>query len=432
MLISKNKLYAVNALTNDTHLDQSSTNLYPWLIIFCCALFIFYKFILQISPGIMTSELMQAFHINAVGLGNLAATYFYAYLAAQCFVGPLLDRYSPRYLTAGAIALGAIGTLGFATAPSLMLASMSRALIGIGMAFATVNYMKMSAVWFGPNKAAFIDGLLATAAMLGALCGQIPLLLLVSQVGWKRGLVDCGLGGIVLAIVYVLLIRDKKDSRRNVKILAQPKLNTFVELLRRKENWLLFAYAGLAFTPLAVLGGLWGNPFYITIYHLSPTQAASLSSLVFLGLGLGAPLWGVLADRYLSRINTMFIGTSLALLTLICIIYVPLSVSVLSVLLFMFGSGTGAFMACYALGKELNQVSVAATIISLINSGDALLSSITEPFIGKLLDYYWQGEMVTGIHIFPPQAFHWAFSLLPIYLLSALICLLFLNKFTTR
>ena len=35
-------------------------------------------------------------------------------------------------------------------------------------AFATVSYMKMTSLWFKPNQFAFVGGLLATAAMLGA------------------------------------------------------------------------------------------------------------------------------------------------------------------------------------------------------------------------------------------------------------------------
>lgn len=401
-------------------------NFYPWLIIGFSALFIFYKFILQVSPSVMTAELMQAFHIHAAGLGNLAAMYFYAYLIAQFLVGPLLDRFSPRCLSACAIALCAIGTFCFARTGSLFLASLARGLIGVGVAFATTNYMKMSAIWFGKDKAAFIDGLLASAAMLGALCGQVPLLLLIAKFGWKQGLIDCAWFGIALAVLYILVVRDKPLDVNNELKKCSPKMAEFSALLCNKQNWLLALYAGLAFTPLAVLGGLWGNPFFITVYHLTPAQAASLSSSMFLGLGMGAPLWGVITDRWLDRIVTMTFGTTLALLALMSVIYAPLKITYLNIVLFIFGLGTGAFMSCYALGKDLNQAGLAATVISLINSGDALLGSITEPIIGKFLDIFWQGNTLSGIHIYSPHAFRMAFSILPIYLLSALISLLFL------
>ena len=118
---------------------------YPRLVLLMCAGFLFYKYLLQVSPGLMTIELMSTFHINAAGLGNLAACFFYAYLITQLFVGPLLDKFNPRYLTALAILLSAIGALAFSLAHDLLTAAFARGLIGMGAAFATVSYLTMAA-----------------------------------------------------------------------------------------------------------------------------------------------------------------------------------------------------------------------------------------------------------------------------------------------
>ena len=93
--------------------------IYPWIAITVSALFLFYKYILQVSPSIMTNDLMRAFHVDGAGLGNLAATFFYSYLITQLFVGILLDRYSPRYLSAVAVAVAAFGAYLFSKADTL-------------------------------------------------------------------------------------------------------------------------------------------------------------------------------------------------------------------------------------------------------------------------------------------------------------------------
>lgn len=161
---------------------------YPWLVIALAAAFLFYKYILQVSPSIMTEELMHIFQIQGTGLGNLAASFFYSFLLAQLFVGVLLDRYSPRLLTTLAILLCAIGIYIFSKAHSLNIAICSRVLIGVGAAFATVSYMKMTSLWFKPNQFAFVGGLLATAAMLGAIAGEVPLSFAVNTFGWRQSL----------------------------------------------------------------------------------------------------------------------------------------------------------------------------------------------------------------------------------------------------
>src|SRR5438552_1251594 len=65
---------------------------YPLIIWGLGASFLFYKYILEVSPGVMSNELMRYFSIGGAQMGNLAATYFYAYLIMQVPMGFLLDR----------------------------------------------------------------------------------------------------------------------------------------------------------------------------------------------------------------------------------------------------------------------------------------------------------------------------------------------------
>jgi MFS family permease len=406
---------------------------YPWIIITLCSFFLFYKYILQVSPSVMTQELMGVFHVHGAGLGNLAATFFYAYLIAQFFVGPLLDRYSPRYLTALAISICGVGVLIFAKTDSLMMAELSRALMGAGTAFATVSYMKMSALWFRSNQVAFVDGLLATSAMLGAMCGQVPLTMLVMKTGWRDSLVYCGLAGILLSIIFIWVVKDRHPrsmlSMQSNNSQDTFKWKDFLALLKNKKNWLLTFYSGLAFTPIAVLGGLWGNPFFEEAHHLTHTEAAMFTSCIFLGLAIGGPLFGYFADCLGNRLNIMILGTSTSLLALLAAIYITqLPLFLFGAVLFLFGLGAGAFMLSYPLGKTLNHLGLAATVVALINTGDALFGSLTEPFVGKILDYFWKGQIENGVHYFTVSDYQAALLLLPIYLVMALGCLWLLRK----
>jgi MFS family permease len=403
------------------------------LIIAFCALFAFYKYVLQVSPSVMTTDLMREFHVNGAGLGNLAAAYFYAYLVAQLIAGPLLDRYSPRYLIASAIAICGFGAFVFANTQTLFMAAFSRALIGVGTAFATVGYMKMSVLWFRPNQVAFVDGFLGTATMLGAICGQIPLAFLVEHAGWRSSLMDCGLFGLALAAVFLFFVRDKQNNGIAVKTTlptrAMIRSSDIVEIVKSKKNWLLTLYSGLAFTPLAVLGGLWGNPFFETAHHLTPTQAASFTSCIFLGFAIGGPFFGYFGGSIQQRMRTSMAGTSLAFLALVMVIYViHLPLWLFGVMLFIFGLGMGSYMSCFSLAKELNKAGFAGTVVALINTGDALFGSFTEPLIGKILDIFWQGKIANGVHVFSVHEFQFALLLLPVYLIVALGCLVILSR----
>src|SRR5436190_5101149 len=404
---------------------------YPWVVIALAAAFLFYKYILQVSPSIMTEDLMRVFHLQGTGLGNLAASFFYSFLIAQLFVGVLLDRYSPRLLTAIAIFISAAGVYIFCKANTLNIATWARALMGVGAAFATVSYMKMTSLWFKPNQFAFVGGLLASAAMLGAIAGQVPLSLMVSTFGWRESLYFCSIIGLILAGLFYLIVRDKPAGATGL-ISERTKVEkiSFHDVwmvLSNKQNWLITLYSGLAFAPIDSFAGLWCIPFLKETYQVSHTKAAFLASFIFLGVAFGSPLLGLWSDRINKRLPVMRINASVPLVAIISIIYVNhFPLWLLGVLLFIFGFSTGAFMLGFALGRELNKITVAATIIALINTGDIIFSALTQPLIGKLLDAHWHGKLIAGMHYFSTIEYRYALSVLPAYLLLALILLFFI------
>ncbi|HSW93680.1 MAG TPA: MFS transporter [Gammaproteobacteria bacterium] len=397
---------------------------YPLLVISLCAFFLFYKYVLQIYPSIITDQLMQEFKLTGAGLGNLAATFYYTYMIAQLIVGVLLDKYNTRWLTAGAIFSCAAGVFLFAHADNILFACLSRGLMGIGVAFATVAYMKLAAMWFPPRQYAFIGGLLATAAMAGAVFGQAPLAFIVSQTGWRACLAGTGIIGFILAFLFALVVRDKPALPNKTTTSHPVSLSEIVEVFKNKQNWLLTFYSGLAFSPVVIFGGLWGNPFVVQAYEVSKTEAATLVSIVFIGLGIGSPILGFISDRLGNRRNVLLISTFIAFIAITLVLYAhPMPVWLLGTLLFIFGFFLGAFMLVFAIGKELNKPALTGTVIAMINMSDAILDAITEPGIGKLLDLNWNGKIVNGVHYFSLSTYHLALSVLPAYLLVATVIL---------
>lgn len=420
-------------MTNHLQEQKTQPRYYALLIISLCAAFLFYKYILQVYPSVITQELMREFQLTGAGLGNLAATFYYTYLVTQIFVGFLLDKYSTRWLTASAIFCCALGMILFSQAHHLLVAQLSRALMGAGVAFATVAYMKLAAIWFPPRQYAFIGGLLATAAMAGAVFGQAPLSFLVDNMGWRNCLYIIGWIGFFLALLFALVVRDKKSNVvTSVKTQGEHtpiSLKDVFTLFKNKQNWLLAIYGGFAFSPIAIFGGLWGNPFLQQAYELNSTQAASLISLIFIGLGVGSPVIGFFSDRIGNRKMVMLVSTLISGFALTSVLYLhPMPIWLLSFLLFTFGFCLGAYMLVFAIGKELNLPVFTATVIAMINTSDAFLSGLTEPAIGKLLDLIGNGQMINGMHVFSLQSYHLALSVLPLYLFLAVFSLVYIKN----
>lgn len=418
------------AATNPTTKMVTKT-WYPWLIWALAACFFFYKNMVQVSPGIMTQDLMSTFGVGAAGLGSLTAFYFDAYLLMQVPGGILVDRFGLRRLTAVAILLCAISTLLFATAHSLVTASIARAMIGFAAAFAPVSCFKLVAVWFPTNRFALLVGSSLTFGMLGAVVGEAPLAALVQHVGWREALMLISIPGIILAILYWSFVRDKAvvHAPEHVELTFGGFFRELGLVLTNSQTWLLCLFSGFAYAPLSAFGGLWGVPFLSQAQHLSPTEVASTVSMVFIGFAIGAPLSGWFSDFIGRRVIVSILGTLLALVSLSIVIYFPMMHrSVLSILLFLFGFGSGTYFLCFAMIRELNTLALAATVIGFMNTFDSVWEAFTHPLIGLFLDKLWHGQMINGVRVFSLTDYQLSLLILPLYLLAGLVLLFFVKE----
>lgn len=411
---------------------KPSKLLHGWIIFGLSALFMFYKNAIEVSPSVMTRELMAEFSISATALGSLAASYFYAYLIMQIPAGFLIDRFGPKKITTIAIAICGIGSMLFSQSQSVFFASIGRFMTGIGASFAAMNCIKLLTNWFSPSKLAFMVGLMMTIGMLGAVGGQAPLSFLISLFGWRLAIGAFGLFGIVLACLFFLVVDDyPEDEAKEIHIVPQKmRFSTAIkQVMGSSQGWLLSLYSGLAFAPVSVFGGLWGVPFLSEFYQISNTAASHSVSLIFIGFAVGAPLSGFISDRLKSRLVVMKIGTIIALISLLFALYFPpYSVAILNGSLFLFGAAISGFLVCFTMIREINKPILAATAVGFMNAFDAFFGAFSDPLTGYFLDKSWTGATVNGAPVFSLSAYQNALVILPIYLFLSIVVVFFIKE----
>lgn len=406
----------------EEHLKPNRT---AWLVFALSACFLFYKYILQISPSVMTQDLMAAYHLSATALGFLVGFYFYTYLAMQIPSGILLDRFGARRFTVIAIFLCALGAVIFASTSVFWVACVGRLLIGFGAAFATTSYMKMASLWFPPQYFPLFTGLFGAACMTGAGTAGLPIAWMVNHIGWQGTILFCAGVGFVLVALFWSFVPEKRFEIAPGVAGDQFRFKDLWILCRNRSNWPLMFFGGLAFTPAAVFGGLWGVPYLMAAHGLDRESAATSASLVFFGFAAGGLAVGVLGRFFTRQRLTMIVGTSLSLFFLMVVLYVPgLSLTLLNSSIFLFGFCSGNFLLSYAIARNINSPAIVGTVIGVINMGDPLCGGIAEPLIGKILDLHWTGQMVNNVRVFSVHAYQLGLSILTLYLILALICCL--------
>ncbi|MEN9343814.1 MAG: hypothetical protein RLZZ453_601 [Chlamydiota bacterium] len=402
--------------------------IHAWIIWLLSALFMFYKYAIEVSPSVMAPTLMKTFSIDGVQLGNLAACYFYAYLILQIPAGVLLDRIGPRKVTTLAMLICACGCLLFGAAEHLFLAGLGRFLTGVGAAFAAVNCLKLTANWFPARQFAFMAGLMMTIAMLGAVGGQAPLAAFIQAVDWRVAMQIIGVAGFILAALFWLIVRDMAPNKKQEVHIAPQRLSlskSLKTILKNAQAWWISIYSGFAFAPIMIFGGLWGVSFISESSCVTLGSAANLVSLIFIGFAVGAPLFGYLSDRIGKRVIVMFWGTFIALFCISAAVYIPcLSTLTMGTLLFLFGFSISSFLLCFTMIREIHLPILAATAVGFMNAFDAFFGAFSDPMTGKILDLFWDGKIVDGARVFSVDAYRIAFLTLPAYLLVSLLTLI--------
>jgi MFS family permease len=393
------------------------------------ALFFFYAWIMRVAPSVMIDELMRDFAVGAAAIGNLSAFYFYGYAGMQIPVGLLMDRFGPRRLMTVAAAGCAAGCVMFALAPALWALSLGRFMIGATAAFSLVGAMVVAGQWFPPARFALLSGLAMMMGMAGGVFGQAPLRLLVERLDWQKASLVLASGGVLLALAALATVRDKSRASGGLRQV----MIGMVQVGRNRQTWLI-AIAGLGTAgPLLGFAGLWGVPFLALTQGLDRSAAAGVTSMLFIGWGVGAPVVGWLSDRIHRRKLPLVAGLMLSAIAMAGLAWAPgLPLWAVSALCFLCGFGGSGQILGFAAVRELNPPASAGAAIGVVNAMVTGAGAFYQPLLGWLLDVAWTGETAGGVRVYSAAAYSTAFSVLVIGAVVGIACALLMRETRCR
>ena len=393
------------------------------------SVFFAYAFTLRVSPGVMVDDLMRDFRVGAALLGNLSAFYFYAYASLQIPVGLLIDRFGPRRLAGTAAAVVAAGSVLFATSDTLGLAYGGRLAVGVGCAFSWACALAVVNQWF-PTRFAVLAGVSQFIAMGGAVLGQAPLAAAVTTYGWRPAMLVLAGFGVALAIAIYLVTQDRNPPRRGGFAAQRAGAG---RVLGNPQTWLAAGFALTMAVPMLAFSGLWGVPFLTTAYELSRTDAAGITSLLFIGNGVGGIALGWWSDRVGRRRLPMACGAALCVAAQAALIFIPgLPVAALGVLSFLAGVGGSSLVLGFAAGREHNPPTRVGLTIGVINTATTGSGALFQPLIGWLLDLRWSGATEAGVRIYEAADYRFALGVLPLAGLFGLALVFFIRETWSR
>jgi len=411
-----------------------------WFIWGLGALFYLAGFFQRVAPAVMTQELMQDFNISASGLGHLSGLYFYAYVAIQIPTGILADTLGPRkILTAGCLVAG-MGTLLFALSPGFFWAGLGRLLIGGSVAVAFVGLLKLSSSWFPKKIYAFVAGNALSIGLIGAVTAGPPLRFLMDTFHWRQVIGVTGVMTLVLGGLIWFVVRDWPQEKGypgfTKKIPAPASLSVrkirqdLFNVLKYRNTLLLFVIPGGIVGCILTFSGLWGVPYLVSHYQMSPGRASAMTSVLLIAWAFGAPFFGWLSSRTGNR-KPLYITGCIVVALGWSLIFFKESLSFYQ--LVMTFSVTGFFSGCvilsFAFVMESVPLSLSGTVSGLTNMGLMMGPMLLQPVVGWILDKNWTGQMANGVRVYSLDAYEVGFIPMMVWI-SLSVLLLFFTKET--
>jgi ACS family glucarate transporter-like MFS transporter len=334
--------------------------------------------------------------------GWIMAIFTLGYALFQTPSGYLADWKGPRFVLTSIVFFWSCLTTITGFAWNFVSMLVIRFLFGAGEAGAFPALSKVVFQWFPVKERGIVQGINFSGARVGAALGLPLVAFLIGAIGWRHSFLLFGIIGVVLAILWWLLFRDKPD---NYKWISEEERQFIIEnrqavdkektqlpfsaILRSKNMWLAMGqYVASNFTFYFTIS--WMYPYLKERFVLGGVEAGFYSSIPLLAGAAGNWFSGWWVDKLyksgklaLSRRLPAIVGFFLAAFgILMMLVSKSAEVSIIFLSIAIFGADmtlSPSWSFCIDIGKE-HAGAVSGTMNMAGNLG-AFVTIIAFPYL---------------------------------------------------
>ncbi|PKV46033.1 putative MFS family arabinose efflux permease [Janthinobacterium sp. 61] len=356
--------------------------------------------------AVLTAELLASVALTPAQLGLLTSVFFLAFALVQLPIGMALDRYGPRTVQLGLLALAALGVWLFSRGHSFAELILARAVMGAGLGGCFMAAVKAISCAIAPSRLPSVHGYLIAVGGLGAATATMPVKLALHYTDWRGVFLGLALAALAIGVLIRLLSPAMPGRAPTHTVSKVSAWNVYRDVAFRRTIALILLPHAVFFG----VQGLWIGRWLADVGGLSDDSVAYLLYLGMASVIFGAIGMGMLTEwagrRAIEPMQVAAAGLVLFVavqVTMACNV-VP-SLPLLSVLFSLLGTVTGLEYAIVAQSMPSSLTGRAATCLNLLIFTGAFL---VQAGFGLILGCW----PLNSLQQYPPQAYQVAFGVL--------------------
>ncbi len=267
----------------------------------------------RIALSIANPAVSAELNLSASEMGLLLSAFSLPYAIAQLPLGVMLDRIGARIMLGAGLLIWSVAQLAGGLVQTLNQFIVSRIFLGIGEAPQFPAGAKVFSEWYALEERGTPTGIFVASSTIAPALAPPLLTAMMLAFGWRGMFIIMGVAGILAAIGWYALYRDRRDvelSPEEVDHLSgvdraasdenQMTFGEWLGLFRERTTWgLALGFMGVIY--MVFLYVTWLPAYLQQERGLSITESGWVLMIPFLGGTLGQLTSGYAADKLLAR-----------------------------------------------------------------------------------------------------------------------------------
>ncbi|QIW09310.1 MFS transporter [Francisella sp. LA112445] len=391
---------------------------------FICAFFYALEYFVRSSTGALLVNFIEPpYNLTMASTALFSSSFYWAYMISQIPAGILVDRFGVKRVMIASSSVFSIAMLIASVARSEETLVIYRVLAGFGGGFAILCAIKSISIWLPNRLFPAFTGLTQFILYIGATLSAAPLVFLSKCLSVSQIMAMIFIISFIVLLLSIFVIKMhpeyKKENLQNKQ--NSETLKDILSVIKNKQIWLNGLYCFTIYGTTVLFADLWGVR-YLTLYGFSQEVAGICTSLIFIGVCIASPLWGILASIKDGEKRFLMISPIIGFLVVTYLLFFNHNITIAFILCILFGASQAVHVLNYSALRNTVSATQIATGLAVVNMFLPLSGGVLQPLTGGIITHLKQNLGYT-----PLESFQITLIFIPALMILSFIIALFIK-----